>query len=1625
MRSFTKLILASLMAVLFTPIAGFAVTPLNVHIQYENGTPVQSVTVAAIEFGMYGPSTHTQVGLTDALGDAAFTLEDNRSYNLYYSSHTFSPTISDQFNNPEYDPNRYVWTEGTARYSTFTVTSGLASVGMLVQEFTGATPNKVLFGGVYNMNAQLQAGSGIVMVDGGGNGFLVVDNVSYAGANTYNIGLYDPQLNRGIGRNVMSALDSGNQTVSYTGAAKLDFNLSVPPTRVENNNQQGGSNSGASVEGVLQSTTGATIAHMGLNIKACDGYEWNNWANADENGRFQLYGLTPGVTYYLNVMGGCTWDNNGGEGKCYEPYSSDQFNAPDICAGGTLNDTVNPNDIVYISSDVMYHNVTLKEMPKSIGQIQVYVKSSSGYAMPNANVNINPDGSPWSTVNCATHNFGDDRNNPGFANTNVNTSATGYALLDGLPSGNYMISVWTPFSSGGNGPAPLNAGPDGTFTKDAPNGGGGGGDWMQSHCEGTGVDDYRITIDTTSTPTMTIYDSSGTVVGSSSITYVVEAAGDMTGLVRGNITFPSVSDLTNSPIMITLYPNCGEGGCNGVGNFTVLSGSGASQYNYEIAVASGASYYMNVSAVGWGRNNRGGGNNAISLESTGTVVVDMEFGPAGTISGTVYKPDGTILAPTSNQYVWVDANSENGWTGTQLQKDGTFIMQDVLPGINRMHINVSGGGPGSSSFNYAMPAPAPQATVTAGMTTTLNINLVNANYVGANLDVSKTPDSTIIMGAHEAIMGFRAVPLPAGTVLKGDTVMQLLTKGGDGDNKLRYSPVTGPSEEGPCGMNWNPAGFCAVAMPSPSTYDFYLMRSGDFDDMSSTGSVSNTPYPHFTLVSSAKNVVVDDAHSTSTVRVAYSQGISSGVLVNLTPATDMSARGNSTLFGSVVGNNFFRQADYDSLGGDFERFMEYLPVVSLYGPNGGFKAAGIVVPPPSFIKDYGQDFNLSFAQGYAAFKALLDLAGTFSYEIRGLAPSTCYTAVLTTPNYPPYQTRACMGVNGSTTTLSVNLDTAVGAGATVHGVVMTTNSVVLANAAVELFGEAIGQRSVITNSSGVYRFEGLPEGSAKLKVSLGNYASAEAKQDLVGSNVYANNFRLTAAGGSITGTVYSQKIPYAKVQSGAYIMAYNDTYNGNNPTLPLPLLKTMTGTDGTYSLTGLIPGDTYKVFLKVPGKYTLNQSTEAISGNIAGIDFTMLPKPLDLEIFGRLNTEAGLYEFTVLNPKDFKEGEAKWSASPYNSGSAAILDLQEKSTGELYGSIPLASLTANITYVLHANATSYSNKTVTREILFGQGLKGNSEQHIDNAILGDDTDDGFGRKNNEAAMDKSGEDASALSFPTGAVLPVSTGAIPTCSFKGEDAGDDNVADMVASLGEEAFAGDVYTVSLDSVSINPDKGFDLTLSYDKDSSDLDDITIARYEDSTDTWEEVPGLATINPVQGTIQVRLKTLASVLAVKNGKDRTRFSSFNGREYVVRPQAGGSSTSGGTFAVVRPSIAGVGTVGPKLKVFNYPNPFNLKDKAVTNNHGLPTTTVNGTVIHVEVPAGNGGPGHIRIYTLAGELVKDISASFTENTYNYIGWDGHNSGGQEVANGVYYGVVEMSGKSPKLKDATFKMAVIK
>ncbi|MBI4803308.1 MAG: hypothetical protein HY796_12375 [Elusimicrobia bacterium] len=127
---------------------------------------------------------------------------------------------------------------------------------------------------------------------------------------------------------------------------------------------------------------------------------------------------------------------------------------------------------------------------------------------------------------------------------------------------------------------------------------------------------------------------------------------------------------------------------------------------------------------------------------------------------------------------------------------------------------------------------------------------------------------------------------------------------------------------------------------------------------------------------------------------------------------------------------------------------------------------------------------------------------------------------------------------------------------------------------------------------------------------------------------------------------------------------------------------------------------------------------------------------------------------------------------------------------------------------------------------------------------------------------------------------------------------------------------------------------------------------------------------------------------------------------------------------------------GGELEVFNFPNPFNLelKTRALNLNAGGGTyasgtaqVTTRGTIIRVGVPKAVSGQGKIRIYTLAGELVREYdcgqldgaAGATAAGTYFYFEWDGRNGAGREVASDVYIGEIKIGGKKK-----FWKMAVV-
>jgi hypothetical protein len=122
---------------------------------------------------------------------------------------------------------------------------------------------------------------------------------------------------------------------------------------------------------------------------------------------------------------------------------------------------------------------------------------------------------------------------------------------------------------------------------------------------------------------------------------------------------------------------------------------------------------------------------------------------------------------------------------------------------------------------------------------------------------------------------------------------------------------------------------------------------------------------------------------------------------------------------------------------------------------------------------------------------------------------------------------------------------------------------------------------------------------------------------------------------------------------------------------------------------------------------------------------------------------------------------------------------------------------------------------------------------------------------------------------------------------------------------------------------------------------------------------------------------------------------------------------------------------GDKLKAHNFPNPFNnTRSKSISLNDAIaaggysaaavPCVT-QGTCVRVFIPRGTSGEMYLKIFNIAGELVRDMQLTgYSAGTTNVWPWDGMNGSGEKVASGVYIGEVKVGSDK-----AFFKMAVIK
>ncbi len=1655
-----------------------------------SGNPVASAQVAAVVFSTSNGNpdpTLTVFGFTNTSGQVTFSpgnadgLAQFYNYMILASSQGYTPGITAQFQN---GPLNVTPNPLSVSYGTFTLTSAAyqgLQLGEIDLPFTNATANGMIMGQI----GLFSGGGGAVQyaltkANGAGAGTLQLTNVAAAAGNTYMAMAFDPAGNGGHGNGIPpqpvgSAVTGGGVlalgSVNFTSAGQ-------PPVANVQQAQQnaGGANGSLNVSGIVTDTTTNHTPLANVFVQFNGNYQdnYNNnrndfrGTNTDQNGVFQLYGLLPGVTYYASVTGTCS------ASSCYAGFQANmngvQSSVPTLLSQTIL--SVNGSIVSGSSTSVLNTTIQLPALAPSTGTLAVYITDQFGHAIPQAGLGFWPDGSGWQGAGGGSCT-GPYISTPGLVSVNNVQATTGYYLLTGLPSGNYQLNVWTPYGS-----TNFNNGPDG-----APRWGNGGGG---SACSGSDTDDLRITVDTTQ-PTghdVGVYNQYGVLqYSTSSLNVVVNVSTGSTGLLSGTLTFPGVVNLSSSPILIALNVQCNSGGnCPQAGGFGVFNAvSTGPLVNYSIAVSSGHSYWVNVQSQYWGAVFPSGGQPTVDLTATSSATLNLTFQPAGRVVGTLRKPDGTAyIPPSSFGAPDINADGSGAWGYANLNNDGTFAIGGLLPGNYTLHVQSWAGG-----FPYTTQIPNPAVTVAANQDVHQDVSMISAVNVLPSLNISKLPVmSPTVCPSNNGngscpVDDYDVLALPAGGSLAAGVNSFLISTKGEVSNLFAYSPSTGTVNSYHCdGTYLSAPGFCALPMASNgqtgTSYDFYVLRRGDFDQNNRGGGAR----PFFVVEYSSKSIPVNGSLATTPLWNQSSNSTSTVEGINLGPAVDLSGTAEAVLAGTVTAVNMINQREFQALGGVFNNFTAYLPQIWVYDSSGSLKGVGVATPyPPLFGLYPALNNNLQAAvaaNNWAQFQTLDSAAppngwGSLGYEIRGLTAGQTYTVVATSPNYPPYKTSATLGGSGTTTYLNVNLD--LNQGSTLSGIVQSTNSAVIVGAQVTVSAPGYSAVTLVTDSAGSWSLSGLSAGQYKVDVVANGYAET-AEFVSVGANTTATaaTIQMPLGGASISGVVQTTDPDLAKGAvfgiklstsqayplSGVTVAAYDDTLNAQNPGAPLALVKTVTDSSGSYTLQGLRVGDAYRLFVDQPEYFVATLTTTTVTGNLPGVNFNLIRKPLNVNVFGYV--AGSNYEFQITNYKAFSSGNAWIGGSPFTmTGSTNVGNgFQERpdatGTKELFLDYPLSSLTAGTVYTLHVEAqpNDPNKPKVVKELSFGLGLKINTAQAIDETLIGDVSLNANGIPNNQVAVDASGGDPSALSLPAGGVIPTFSTAVPSVSMKSSDASQ---VPQASSLSTAAVAGNFYSVTLSSV--NYASGVDITLKYNQSGSDLNDLAIYTFDAASNKWKSVPGTQTLDPVSGTISIRrLHSLASVLQVSqassgglsalaaSGPAGARAVGLqalsDGHSYRVNPA---SLTlrpdDSGVFVILKPSAVGSGSfAGTTVKIYNFPNPFNLQSKVVSLNTtssnacstgGLPATVnTNGTVIKYEVPAGISGQGAIRIYTVSGRLVRELDGGDVVggNCY-YTTWDGTNRSGQNVGNGVYYGILTVSGNKAGGSNGTFKMAVIK
>ncbi len=1160
--------------------------------------------------------------------------------------------------------------------------------------------------------------------------------------------------------------------------------------------------------------------------------------------------------------------------------------------------------------------------------------------------------------------------------TEVYTDGDGYFSASGLTDGNIGISVEYPIWKD------INSGNDKQW--------------------GT-QDDIRITISSQTAigpayPSgnpckggkVWIIDSSGTCKGVMPYVFDVGVGISTSGVVYGDIVFSTTYTVTaseplviskSSAVVIGFFEEC-KNNCNNQKVFfkTIYGTLTKNTTSYSIDVSTQSKYWLDVLSNSWAKLNSY--DDSVSFASTDSIRRDIILVPAGRLTGFIKNPDGSVYKPTEWPEIRIIGENISFERSANFdERTGKFEMSNIPGGKYRI----------SARFANYPPVEVKNVIVNVGKTTNVDLQLQEGVFVSPQIyGLSKE-----IVRSTE-VWHYKVLAVPSGQQMNQKYITDIFFK--SPLYSFSYSSTT---------LQWS-----KLVMPE-GQYDFYLALTAMYctPDDDRCGYENYSQFAYF--IGSLKNVSIKKDEKNPEIGTE-----SQPILINI-----LGTLGQNEFKGSCKGEKIFTDSDYDRVFANFDEVVNLIPAVMLYDTAGDLKAFSHVMPNKEGLQEFKEgilDKNKRKIQDMIADNKML-------YYIWGL-PSGKYTAIFANPNYPIVTKSVILPENS---VYNFNFDQQNILVGSITGTVKSSStlSLPLAGAMVYAKGKVV-EKYLVTDSSGNFSLNNLPRGMYRLEVSMDGFVKTGMKVSINnGDTVKLPDFYLEPSTSAIKGRVFLSKFPNPLTKEGIKVSAYDETLNVTNSQSYLPVIEDLTDRDGNFELKGLVPGHDYKVSVIETGKMTSTATVTVKIGDNFMEDIVLMDLPPQIVVKLRKDPDYPRKVYVIIkSPKELVSiPECSYcEGGEYISTSAVNLALVPGANNTFIG-----KFTTSLNSRYYRIKVSVGDATkVEKEVTYDSVSNSKTEQYVyDTALIG-----------GNVYMDPEREEYSGIELDPGALTQKSAETVDTSDFIGgffkslpnvrttkTNKGDLTISEAIQNL----MASEVYNIDLSNAQAN--KSFTITLKYDKEKAPNPD-TLKLYQNVNGVWKEVPGSYSIDPMLGTVSVDVDSIEGAYEGSDGgqtplsRKKHKMSALVNGKYV--PSQSGSSQTGQFAVFTAKPDPNITYTGSSYKVYNFPNPFNIKNKTVTNLEGTgafngnTSYNTNGTIIKYHLPSGKDGHIKFVIYNTAGEKVRTLDEGTRAGGKTYYSeWNGKNDKNEDCASGVYFMVTYLNGE--KLGNKLHKMAIIK